>query len=81
MYKLWVDYTSLINFLEDTGTIEKHIFMSSAQDPDALDPQDFGFLDTDPDPQKYEDPRIRIQEVKYQLKTTKKTFFTPKTKI
>ena len=28
----------------------------SAKDP--LDPQDFGFLD--PDPQKYADPRIRI---------------------
>ena len=41
-------------------------------DPDPLDPQDFGFLD--PDPQKYADPRIRIQGVKYQPKTTKKTF-------
>ena len=30
-----------------------------------LDPQDFGFLD--PDPQKYADPRI--QGVKYQPKT------------
>ena len=29
-----------------------------------LDPQDFGFLDPDPDPQKYEDPRIRIQGIK-----------------
>jgi len=43
-----------------------------------LDPQDFGFLDPDPDLQKYVDPRIRIQWVKYQPKTTKTTFFTPK---
>ena len=42
----------------------------SAQDPDPLDPQDFGFLD--PDPQKYEDPQIRIQEAKYQPNTAKK---------
>ena len=41
--------------------------------------QDFGFLD--PDPQKYADPRIRIQEVKYQPKTTKNYFFTPETQI
>jgi len=39
-----------------------------------LDPQDFGFLDPDPDPQKYADPGIRIQRVKYQSKTAKKTF-------
>ena len=32
-----------------------------------MDPQDFGFLD--PDPQKYADPRIRIQRGKYQPKT------------
>ena len=36
---------------------------SSAKDPDPLDPQDFGLLD--PDPQKYADPRIRIQVAKY----------------
>ena len=29
--------------------------VTSAQDPDPLDPQDFGFLD--PDPQKYADPK------------------------
>ena len=29
-------------------------------DPDPLNPQDFGSLDLDPDPQKYEDPRIRL---------------------
>ena len=53
----------------------------SALDPDTdpLDPQDFGFLDTDP--QKYADPRIRIQGVKYQPKTAKKHFFAPKTQI
>ena len=47
----------------------------SALDPDTdpLDPQDFGFLDMDP--QKYADPRIRIQGVKYQPKTAKKTLF------
>ena len=44
-----------------------------------MDPQDFGFLD--PDPQKYADPRIRIQGVKYQPKTAKKIFFTPKPQI
>ena len=33
----------------------------------------------DPDPQKYADPRIRIQGVKYRPKTAKKNFFTPKT--
>ena len=32
-----------------------------------MDPQDFGFLD--PDSQKYVDPRIRIQGVKYQKKS------------
>ena len=42
-------------------------------DPDPLDLQDFGFLD--PDPQKYADPRIRIQGVKYQPKTAKKKSF------
>ena len=34
---------------------------------DPLDLQDFGFLDLDP--QKYADPLIRIQKVKYQPKT------------
>ncbi len=48
----------------------------SAYDPDPLDPQDFGFLD--PDPQKYAKPRI--QGVKYQPKTTKKTFLLLKPK-
>jgi len=43
-----------------------------------LDPKDFGFLD--PDPQKYADPRIRIQGVKYQPKTAKKTFLLLKPK-
>ena len=45
--------------------------VTSAQDPDPdlLDPQDFGFLD--PDPQKYTDLRIRIQGAKYQPKTLK----------
>jgi len=39
-----------------------------------LDPQDFGFLDPDPDPKKYADPRIRIQGVKYKPKTAKNIF-------
>ena len=60
-------------------------YQSSAQDPDLdldpLDPQEFVFLDPDPDLQKYADPQIRIQSVKYQPKTAKKTFFTPKIKI
>ena len=42
--------------------------VTSAQDPDP-DPQDFGFLD--PDPQKYADLQIRIQGEKYQPKTLK----------
>ena len=49
------------------------------QDPDPLDPQDFCFVD--PDPQKYADPWIRIKGVKYQPKTSKINFFTPKTQI
>ena len=35
--------------------------------------QNFGFLD--PDPQKYADPRIRIQGAKYQPKTAKKKIY------
>ena len=50
----------------------------SAKDPVPWDPQDFGFLD--PDPQKYADPRIRIQGVKYQPKTAKNPFLLPKPK-
>ena len=42
----------------------------SAQDPDLLDPQDFGFLD--PDPPKYADSRIRTQVGKYRPKTEEK---------
>ena len=54
--------------------------------PDPLDPQDFGYPDPldfgfpNPDPQKYADPRIRIQGKKYQPKTAKKKF-TLKTQI
>jgi len=46
-----------------------------------LDPQEFGFLD--PDPQKYADPRIRIQGGKHQPKTEKKTFLllNPKSEL
>ena len=46
----------------------KDLVQGSAQDPDPLDPQDFGFLDPD--------PRGKIS-----IKNCKKTFFTPKTKI
>ena len=58
------------------------IIKTSAQDPDPepLDPQDFGFLD--PDPQKYVDPRFRIQGTKYQPKTAKKKLITkPKSEL
>ena len=41
---------------------------NSAQDPYLLDPLHFSILD--PDPQKYVDPRIRIQEAEYQSKIT-----------
>ena len=43
-------------------------------------PKKLGFLDRDADPQKYADPRIRIQGAKYQLKLQQKNF-TLKTKI
>ena len=61
----------------------KSFNVTSAEDPesDPLDPQDFGFLD--PDPQKYADPRIRIQGAKYQPKTaTKKNLISkPKSEL
>ena len=46
-----------------------------------MDPQDFGFLD--PDPQKYADPWIQIQGVKYQQKTAKKNLIlqNPKSEL
>jgi len=46
-----------------------------------MDPQDFGFLD--PDPQKYVDPWIQIEGVKYQLKITKTNFLlsNPKSQL
>ena len=47
-----------------------------------LGPPDFGFLDPDPDPQKYADPRIRIQVVKNQPKTVKKiSLLKPKSEL
>ena len=42
------------------------------RDLDSLDPQDFDFLD--PDPQKYADQRIRILGAKYLPKTAKKDY-------
>ena len=50
---------------------------SSALDPYPLDSQKFGFLD--PDLQKYADPRIQIQEAKYQPNAKK--LFASKTQI
>ena len=41
-------------------------------DPDPLDPQDFGFLD--PDPQKYADPKDPDPRGKISTKTTKKNY-------
>ena len=49
------------------------VFKTVLRDPDPLDPQDFGFLD--PDPQKYADLRIRIKGGKYHPKTEKKLFY------
>ena len=57
-------YSDLINFI---------FLFFSAYDPDSLDPQDFGFLD--PEPQKYADPRIRIQGNKCKPKTAKIKLF------
>ena len=65
---LKIIYLNLINFFNS------YLSRISAQDPDPLDPQDFGFLD--PYSQKYADPRIRIQGAKYQPKTAKKIFYS-----
>ena len=43
---------------------------NSAQDPDLLDPVHFSILD--PDPQKYVDPRIRMQEAANKKATKKR---------
>ena len=51
---------------------------SSSEDPDPLDPQDFGFLDLNPDPQKYADPDPRGKISKKNAK--KKTFLLLKPK-
>ena len=59
-------------FYPSVYTLWKHPLVSSAYDPDPLDPQDFGFLD--PDPQKYANPLLRIQDAKYQQKLQKKIF-------
>ena len=67
--------------LRDIILIVLHYLSDIYQDPDPLDPQDFGFLDPDTDPQKYADTRIQIQGVKFPPKTAKKNFFTPKTQI
>ena len=47
-------------------TVEGHPNSAQDPDPDMLDPQDFDFLDSDP--QKYADSRLRIEGVKYQPK-------------
>ena len=72
-----------MNFLLQSMVIELSLcrtFPKCFKDPDPLDPQDFGFLDPDPDPQKYADPRIRIQGAKYQPKTAKKKILLSKPK-
>ena len=52
--------------------------LGSAKDPD--DPEDFGFLD--PDPQKYAYPRIRIQGAKYQPNCKKNVLLSkPKSEL
>ena len=56
------------------------MFFCNANDPDPLDLHDFGFLDPNPDPQKYIDPGIRIQGGKKQPKTAKKNFLFSKPK-
>ena len=65
---------NLTGFFENIKNALKYNFIAclknSAYDPDPLDPQDFGFLD--PDPQKYADPRIRIQGAKNRPNTAKK---------
>ena len=63
----------------DTGLALSSIYFFRDRDinnPDPLDPQDFGFLD--PDPLKYadQDPRGKISTKNY-----KKKLFTPKTQI
>ena len=49
--------------------------ISSAQDPDPLDPQHVSFLDPEPDPEKYADPRG-----KYPPKTANKNVLLSKPK-
>ena len=71
------DFTCCVS--EKKSPINRKCPLYSARDPDPFDPQDFGFLDPDPDPQKYSDPRIRIQGAKYQPKLQKKC--TLKTQI
>ena len=48
----------------------KYLSSAKDQDLDPLDPEHFGLLD--PDPQKYADPRIWIQDANFQLKTANK---------
>jgi len=62
--------------LKNIGRLTGYSFdanRDSAKELDPLDPQDFGFLD--PDPQKHADSRIWIQGVKYQPKTAKNNLF------
>ena len=70
--------TKTIFLVEISGHFTIHV-LQPVLDPDPLDPQDFGFLD--PDPQKYADPRIRIHEAKYQPKTATKQNFNLITQI
>ena len=71
---MYTEQLLCFTFIKGARSFAINSLAISAQDPDPdpLDPQDFDFLD--PDPQKYADPRIRIQEAKYQPKTAKKKF-------
>ena len=66
--------------LQAHGLAQVRYIIVSAYDPNPLDPQCFGFLD--PDSPNYADPRIWIQEAKYQsyISTANKSL-TLKTQI
>ena len=44
-----------------------YLLCGSANDPDPVDPQDFGFLDLDPDPKKYADPRSKMSAKNFKI--------------
>ena len=68
----------------DKQTDKPNLYIEAVLDPDPLNPQDFGFLDPDPDPQKYADLadlQIRIQGANYQQKLQVKLFSNHKFKL